>query len=332
MPTNRKNQRAVTRLAAIGRFALLALALNFTALPSGALAKERVEVLASTNPGGAPDVIARVVTDILNAEGFQAVTRNVPGANGEVAIRSLLNGTAEGLTLMVAQSSIVAINPHVYDRPEKELWRHAPPLLFIGRNSANFLLVADGSVGTLGDLISKKKREGAPVRFGTPGIGSFPHLMLEEILVRKGAVERLHIPYKSANEALQGLVAGDTDIVISGTAALPLLSSGRLHPVAIAGDRVSPKYPAAPPLGLEFKGLNFTPWFALFANARTTPQEQLRIRNLLQAQLGQAKYRERLTSAGVDVEFLDESRLIPEMKREWDFFKLMVERLKIERQ
>jgi tripartite-type tricarboxylate transporter receptor subunit TctC len=332
MPTNRKNQRAVTRLAALGRFALLALALNFTALPSGALAKERVEVLASTNPGGAPDVIARVIADILNADGFQAVTRNIPGANGEVAIRGLLNGAAEGLTLMVAQSSIVAINPHIYGRTEKELWRHAQPLLFIGRSSANFLLVADGSVRTLGDLIAKKMREGAPLRYGTPGIGSFPHLMLEEILVRKGSVERIHVPYKSANEALQGLVAGDTDIVISGTAALPLLSSGRVHPVAVAGDRVSPKYPAASPLGLEFKGLNFTPWFALFANPRTSPQEQLRIRSLLQAQLGQAKHRERLASAGVDVEFLDEAQLIPEMKREWDFFKLMVERLKIDRQ
>ena len=310
----------------------LGLMLATGTLPLSVMARERVEILAPHNPGSAPDILARVVADGLIAEGFQAVVRNVPGAAGELAVRQLLRGSAETVTLMLAPSSIIAINPHLYpQRSERELWRHAPPVAFIGRSAANYLVVSDRRIASVGQLIAQKRQAGAPVRYGSSGVGSFPHLMFEEIFSRHGPVDRLHVPYKSANEAIQGLLGGDVDVVISGTTALPLITSGRIHPIAVTGETAPPPLAAVTPLARDYPGLSFTPWFVLFANRQATPLQLQGIRQALRAHLGSSIHRERLQAAGIELESMSEAKLLEEMQREFDFFKAMVDRLKIER-
>lgn len=293
-------------------------------------AKPRVDVVTSTSPGGGPDLVARVVADILNTNEFQAAVRNVTGVAGELAVRSLLKGDPNGITLLVAASNIVTINPHVHERVEKKLWKHAVPVLFVGRNRSNMVITGDRTVASLQELIVKKRHSGQPIRFASTGIGSFPHLVLEEVFAKHGGVDRIHVPYKGASEAIAGLLGGDIDVMISGSAALNLVLSGRLHAVAVVGDRPSPQLPGLPTLARDHSGLSFVPWFGIFAHPRTEPGQLQTIRRLLQAALGQDIYRERLSAAGIVYEPMNESQFVSEMDQEFHFFKLSIERLGLE--
>ena len=293
-------------------------------------AKPRVDVVTSTSPGGGPDLVARVVADILNTNEFQAAVRNVTGVAGELAVRALLKGDPNGITLLVAPSNIVTINPHVHERAEQKLWRHAIPVLFVGRNRSNMVITGDRTVASLQELIAKKRAAGLPVRFASTGVGSFPHLVLEAMFARHGSVDRIHVPYKGASDAITGLLGGDIDVMISGSAALNLVLSGRLHAVAVVGDRPSPHLPGLPTTARDHSGLSFVPWFGVFAHSRTEPSHLQAIRQLLQAALGQQPYRERLSAAGIEYEPMTENQFVSEMDQEFQFFKLGIERLGLE--
>lgn len=311
---------------------LLCLLMLIVALhPLALQARERLEVLVPGTAGGGPDLIARLIVATLNAEGYQAIVKNIPGAAGELGVRSLLRGSPNTITLMLTQSSVVVINPHVTDRSEKKLWLHAHPMMQVGHSLSNMLLVVDPRYTSIAELISKKKNEGSVLRYGTNGFGSFPHLLLEAVFTHHEPLERLHIPYRGAPEALQGLLAGDIDIVVSGTAAQPLIASGRLYPLALVGDQSSPLHPNVPSLSRDYKGLTVVPRFVLFANAKTNSEQLQNIRHVILRDFNTPTMRERLATAGIESDFITDAQLLTQLEREYNFFRITVNRLKINR-
>jgi tripartite-type tricarboxylate transporter receptor subunit TctC len=310
---------------------LYLLALLVALHPLALQARERIEVLVPGPAGGGPDLIARFMVATLNGEGYQAIVKNIPGAAGELGVRSLLRGSPNTITLMLTQSPVVVINPHVTDRPEKKLWQHAHPMMQVGKSLSNTLLVSDPRYTTVSELISKKKSEGSVLKYGSNGIGSFPHLLLEAVFAQHEPLERLHVPYRGATEALQGLLAGDIDIAVSGTAAQPLVANGRLYPLALVGDRLSPLHPNVPLLSRDYKGLTVVPRFVLFANVKTTPEQLQNIRHVIMRDFNTPAMRERLAIAGIESDFIVDAQLLTQLEREYEFFRTTVNRLKINR-
>lgn len=297
--------------------------------PLALQASERIEVLVPATAGGAPDLIARLMVATLNAEGYQAIVKNIPGAAGELGVRGLLRGSSNTITLMLTQSPVVVINPHVTDRPEKKLWQHAHPMMQVGKSLSNMLLVSDPRNATVSEFIGKKKAEGSVLKYGSNGIGSFPHLLLEAVFARHEPLERLHVPYRGAPEALQGLLAGDIDIAVSGTAAQPLVASGRLFPLALVGDRSSPSHPNIPLLSRDYKGLTTVPSFLLFANVKTTAEQLQNIRLVIMRDFNRPAILERLAKAGIESDFILDAQLKSQLEREYEFFRETANRLKI---
>lgn len=309
---------------------MLMPSLLMATLPLCAQAGTRVEVLVPTLAGSAPDLLARLLAGVLNAEGYQAVVKNIPGAAGELGVRGLLRGSADSLTLMLTHNSVAVINPHITDRTEKKLWQHAQAVMLVGQNLSNLVVVTDPRYSSVADLIEKKRAQGAVLRYGSNGVGSFPHLLVEAILARHDPLERLHVPYRGAPDAVQGLMTGDVDLVVSGTAAHSLVASGRLHPLAVAGDRPSPLHPGVPPLARQYKGLNVVPWFALFAHARIPDAHLQNIQRLLLTWLKTPAARERLAAAGIEPLPLVDAPLLARLEQEYELFRQTVERLKLQ--
>lgn len=305
------------------------LALLVALHPFALQARDRIEVIVPATAGGGPDLIARLMVATLTAEGYPAIVKNIPGAAGELGVRSLLRGSVNTITLMLTQSPVVVINPHITDRPEKKLWQHSHPMMQVGKSLSNMLLVSDPRYTTVSELISKKKGEGSVLKYGSNGVGSFPHLLLEAVFARHEPLERLHVPYRGAPEALQGLLAGDIDIAVSGTAAQPLVTSGRLFPLALVGDRPSPSHPNIPLLSRDYKGLTTAPSFVLFANVKTTPEQLQNIRLVLMRDFNTPAMRERLAKAGIESDVIVDTQLTTQLEREYEFFRVTANRLNI---
>jgi tripartite-type tricarboxylate transporter receptor subunit TctC len=290
-------------------------------------AKTLVEVIVSASPGNGPDLVARVIADILNDHEYTAVVRNVPGAAGELAVGGLLRSDKSKATLLLTQNSIVTINPHVRKRPEQKLWEHSTPVFLAGK-STTFLIAQDKSVRSLRELFDKKARAGEPIRFASMGIGSLPHLILEDLLQRYYVDDRIHVPYRGAAESIQGMLSGDVDLLISGVSAIPFVTSGRLNALAIVGDQPSAQHPYLPMLSQQHKDLVYGPWFGLFASSHMPSHQVQHIRALLTT--GFANNRERLSSLGVVYDFVPQSQLENLMEQEYEFFKKITRRLRLD--
>jgi tripartite-type tricarboxylate transporter receptor subunit TctC len=293
-------------------------------------ARTTLDIIVATTPGSGPDIVARLLAEVLNADQYQVIVKNMPGVAGELAVRALLKAEPNRPTMLLTHNSVVTINPHVRQRAEHKLWQHTTPVLMVGRHRSNFLVTPDPTVGTLTALLRKKAQSGAPLRYASTGVGSLPHLLLEDLFARHGAVDRLHVPYKGASEAVQGMLVGDVDLLVSGTAVMQLVTNGRLHALAVLGDRPSALMPRVPPLTQEYRDLSFVPWFGLFAQAQVPAPLVQHVRSLLQLALKQPATQERLAPIGFDHVPLELATFVSEMEQEFNFFQSTARRLKLD--
>jgi tripartite-type tricarboxylate transporter receptor subunit TctC len=126
------------------------------------------------------------------------------------------------------------------------------------------------------------------------------------------------------------MLVGDVDVLVSGTAAMQLVTSGRLHALAVLGDRPSALMPRVPPLTQEYPDLAFVPWFGLFAQAQVPAPLVQHVRSLLQQALAQPALRERLAPIGFEYVPLDLAAFVGEMEQEFGFFQSTARRLKLD--
>lgn len=307
----------------------LLLALCVSALQ----AAERIELIVTVNAGSAPDLLARVLADILRESDYEVTIKNIPGANGEIGLQTLMQSGSSRLTFLVAPNSLVVINPHLYRRSLGDgEWSGTQPVIFLGRNTSNFVVVrADSTFQTLDDLMRIPKAEGGVVKYATNGVGSLYHLAFEKIFFSLGDLPRVHVPYKSNSEVVQSLIAGDVDVAIAGTSTLPLLKAHRLKVIGVLGHQVSDLYPDAPPLSHRFPDMPSAPWFALVANRSISSAQLQDVRDKLRLGMRREHERDKLRKHGIQVEELREKQFLSNWQKEFAFFRSMVRKLQIEK-
>ena len=141
-----------------------------------------------------------------------------------------------------------------------------------------------------------------PLSFGTPGIGSVPHL-LGELLNLEGAIRLLHVPYKGSAPAVADAVGGQIDVVLATMPSMaPFVRSGKIRGIAVTSERRSDALPEVPTLAeAGVPGMTADVWYGLFARAGT-PEPALKKLQAAAAQaLAQPDLIERLQKAGYDL-------------------------------
>lgn len=236
-----------------------------------ATAGSSINIIVPSTPGGAPDLVARAVGEVLRAKlQVEVLVQHVPGANGELAVRSFMRASPESNALLVAQDSVLVINPHLYQRDVSLPQQVGKPLAYLGYNDSYLLLRTDHSANSLEDLLRLARHADKPLFYGTGGTGSLAHLVAEELSLVSGST-MLHVPYKSNSEALVGLLRGDVEMIISGSAALPMLRSQRVKAVAVIGSEPSKLIPTLPQVSDSYPGIAFNPWFGVLAQQSASP-------------------------------------------------------------
>jgi tripartite-type tricarboxylate transporter receptor subunit TctC len=253
-------------------------ALLFCMLAAPALAQESypsrpVRILVPYAPGGATDIIARIVAQRLTESlGQSFVVENRTGANGNIALEATAKAPADGYTLMVGNVSTNAINESIYAsqlsiRPSRDLVGvtklvEVPHIVVAAAN-----LPAD----SIAELIALAKKEPGKINFASVGMGSYPHLDMERFM-RAAGVELTHVPYKGgAGQAIPAMLAGEVQVAFFNMASLlPHIKSGRLKALAAVPAQRIPELPNVPTLAEQgFPGIGTNAWQGLFAPAAT---------------------------------------------------------------
>ena len=229
-----------------------------------------IKVLVPYAPGGAVDIVARIVTEQMRQTlGQPFVIENKPGAFGILAIEEMARARPDGYTLMFGNNNSNVITPVLYgkkftidyERDVVSVARLADVPAFVVATSQNF------PPKSFAEFLAYAKRNTGKVRYGSVGVGSFPQFDME-ILARRAGLELIHIPNKAgASGMLNDLVSGDTQVGFLNLAtAGPMVRAGQLRPLAMVTEKRLPEYPDLPTLTeLGYPGIGTLQWLAIFA-------------------------------------------------------------------
>jgi len=252
-------------------------ALLFCMLAASAAAQDYptkpVKMLVPYGPGGATDIIARIVAQRLTESfGQSFVVENRPGANGNIALEATAKAPADGYTLLVGNVSTNAINENIY--AEQLTIRPSRDLVGITKLvEIPHILVANASFApnNVAELIAAAKKAPGKINFASVGIGSYPHLDMEK-LMRAAGIELTHVPYKGgAGQAIPAMIAGEVQVAFFNMASLlPHIKSGRLKALGAVPAQRIPELPNVPTLAEQgYPGIGTNAWQGLFAAAAT---------------------------------------------------------------
>ena len=236
----------------------------------GTWPSQPVRIIAPFAAGGSVDVVARILAQHLGALWNQGVVvDNRPGAGGMVGASVEAKSAADGYTLMLASGSMFTVNQYIY----KNLPYSNTDFSYITTVASNPMVIAVApmvSANNLKDLIALGKKPGTQLNFGSAGIGSQVH-MADAAFADAAGIHMTHVPYKGEVLALNDLMAGRVQVVVSNIeAALPFVQSKTIKGLAVTGLHRSsalPDVPTADEAGLQ--GFSTTGWFALVAPAGT---------------------------------------------------------------
>src|SRR5215470_11173089 len=225
--------------------ALLLLMLS-TGAALAAYPERPVTIVVPFAPGGANDVVVRIIQQPLSeALGQPVVVENRGGAGGNIGFGFVARARPDGYTLLLAPNSF-AVNVSLYDKAPYDPFKDFEPVAEISFFPVMFAVRPDLGVSTLKELIARAKASPGTLNYSTPGQGTLPHLATELLKLRTG-IDMVHIPYAGAAPAAHALIGRVVDVgTMSITAAMPHLEAGTLRGLAVTGAQRWPDLPDIP--------------------------------------------------------------------------------------
>src|SRR5881394_954318 len=226
-----------------------------------------IHILVTIPPGGAPDIVARVIADKVSpALGQPVVVDNKPAANGNAAAAEVARAPADGHTLLLAADSLITINPHVYSNMPLDTLKNLTPVSSLVSNQFVLSINPKLPPKTLPEFIEYAKKAKPPLAYASGGNGSQHQLTMEMLKARAG-IHLVHVPYRGGSPATAATMAGEVAAMFSGTSSAPQIKAGRLRALAVAGAKRSPSFPDLPTVGEFYPGFDNAIWLGLFGPA-----------------------------------------------------------------
>ena len=229
-------------------------------------------------PGGATDILARVVSQKLSESfGQQVVVDNRPGAGGTIGSRLAADAPADGHTLMMATTSTHAIGPSLYTKRPYNALTDFTAITEVA-TSPNVLLVASQvPAKSVKELVALAKSQPGKLNFGSSGIGTQFHLS-GELLKLLAHIDIVHVPYKGTALVYPDMFSGQIQILFDvPPVALPFIKAGRIRALGVSGKTRTPVLPDVPTIAeAGIPGYDADLWFALFAPPKM-PRERVDI-------------------------------------------------------
>jgi tripartite-type tricarboxylate transporter receptor subunit TctC len=229
-----------------------------------------IKVLVPYAPGGAVDIVTRIVTEQMRQTlGQTFVVENKPGAYGILAIQDMARARPDGYTIMFGNNNANVITPILYSK--KFTIDYDRDVIPVARVADVPSLVAatkqDFPPTNFAEFVAYAKQNPGKLRFGSVGVGSFPQFDME-VLSRRVGIEMIHLPNKNgATGMLNDLIRGDAHVSFLNLATSgPMVRAGQLRPLAVVTEQRLPEYPDVPTLAeLGYPGVGTLQWLAVFA-------------------------------------------------------------------
>ncbi len=270
-----------------------------------------VRIIVSFSPGGAADVIGRMVATELSAQaGQQFVVDNRAGAGGTIGAEIAANAKPDGYTLLVFTSALT-ISPSLlklrYD-PVKDL----APIAKMATGVSALVVHPSVPVNSLKDFLALARKNPGKIDFGASAAGSFTNLSIELFAMLAG-IDVVLVGYKASGAALADLIGGHTQASISTLSAfMPHIRSGRLKLLGIGGAKRSALFPDVPTIAeAGVPGYEASSWFGMVAPSGTPKAIIDKLNNDLSTVLTSAETKRRLLDLGAETDYMGPAEFAP---------------------
>ncbi len=252
--------------------------------------------------GGPTDMVGREAANILREEFKQTViVENRPGGNGVLGHAVLAKSPADGYTLGLLVIT-VAIAPHL-GNASFETFKDFAPISNMVSMTPIVIANPNAPFNTMAELTRYAKANPDKLAYGTPGVGTVPHLAAELFQIQSGT-KLNHVPYKGATQQIQDLMGGSTllDFQSSLVVAMPQLKAERIKALAVLSDKRAvqlPNVPTAKESG--YPELVVSPWFGLGAPAGTPADIVQKVQGAIYKGLNTQDVQDRFAAIGASV-------------------------------
>jgi len=290
-----------------------------------------VRIIVPSPPSGGTDIVARVLAQHFSkAFGQQFIVENKPGAGNMIGIEAAARSSADGYTLLMVASTLV-LNSVLYRQVPYDPVNFAP--ITLAATAPNILVVDPKlPINSVADLIAAAKAKPGALSYGTPGIGTSPHLCME-LFKYLAKIDLQHVPYKGTAAAVTDVMGGQIQVAFAtALTAKPLVDAGRLRALAVSGPKRVEALPNVPPVAETVPGYEAMQWYGLVAPAGTPPPIVERVNAEALKALGSREMKERLAIDGAEPLGTTPGEFAAFIRRELDKWTKVAQAAKIEKQ
>jgi tripartite-type tricarboxylate transporter receptor subunit TctC len=285
----RKFLQLAASAAALPAWPRIAAALDYPSRP--------VRLLVGFAPGGAPDILVRLIGQWLSDRLAQPfVVENKPGGGGRLATEAVINAAPDGYTLgLVAMSH--AINPSLYNL-NYNFARDLAPVAGLSREPNVMVVNPAFPAKNVPEFITYAKAHPGKINMASPGVGTAPH-MAGELFKFLAGVDMTHVAYRGSPQVLTDLLGGQVQVYFAPiSASVEYVRAGRLRALAVTTAGRAAALQDLPPLGDFVPGYEMTAWYGLGAPKKTPAEVIARLNKEINAALDDPGTTTRLAALG----------------------------------
>ena len=237
----------------------------------GAYPSRPVKIVAPFAPGGLADVLARATGERLQRSlGQPVIVENRPGAGGNVGADAVARAEADGHTLLMSSAGILTINQFLYTAMPFDPASALTPISVVADMPMLLVVRRELPARDVREFLALARSTPGGLFYGSPGHGTTGHLGMELFMHATG-IKLQHVPYKSAAEAVQAALAGQTQAMFDNPpTVMAQIRAGGLRALGVAARQRIAQLPDVPTIAEGgVSGFEASSWFGLVAPART---------------------------------------------------------------
>ena len=252
--------RAILAAASISLLTLAAHAQSWPTKP--------IRMVVPFPAGGGTDMITREVTNKITGSGYTFIVDNKPGAGGNLGVDAAAKAPADGYTLVMGQTSNLAINPTLYAKLPYDPVKDLTPVSLVATSPLVIVTSSNSPLRTLADVVKEAKARPGAINFASSGNGTVAHLAAESFQKAAG-IKLTHIPYKGAAQGSTDVISGQVQLYVSSIPTLiGHIKSGKMRAIAVTSAQRVDDLPDVPTIAESgYKGFEAVTWFGILGPA-----------------------------------------------------------------